>query len=444
MKKNRFFLVVLLFFWVFPTIHAISANSPTFNIYLKQGLDAFQAREYNIAYESLLKAFDLAPGNYAVNFHLGRAAFENNNYEMAIMVFERALMINPNDLRVKLEMARAYQKLGINDMARKYCNEVLLTDPPQAVKQNIEKFLAYIDRSEQQHFFRGSISMGFDWNDNVWASPANNIIQTNLGEVTLTGPSSQAKEDFIYSAMAQLNHTYSFSYSNFVWQSKITGYKALYNRESDLDTLYLAIETGPEYSKGKGVAGFSITSDYLNLAESKYSSSLGAKTFYRYMFTPSLIISPNLEYKNLSFEQNSKKNSDNFSFSIDGNFLLKKFWIGTSLGYEHETAADDEYSYNRGMVSLSINRELFYGLTAFGSYEFYHTRYDGIPDLFDQARRDSIHYAGCGLKKRLWQSSDRRQSIAVSLGYQYIKALSYLDLYEYNKNIVNSSLEYRF
>ena len=130
MKKNRLFLLVFIFFYGFPTTYGISADSHFFEIYLKKGLDAFQTQEYNLAYESLLKAFDLAPGNYAVNFHLGRAAFENNNYEMAIMIFERALIINPNDLRVKLEIARTYQKLGVNDMARKYCNEVLLTDPP--------------------------------------------------------------------------------------------------------------------------------------------------------------------------------------------------------------------------------------------------------------------------------------------------------------------------
>ncbi len=444
MLKIRLFILIFVFCFGFPGIQAISASSTDFDNYLKQGIEAFQSQEYHLAYETLLRAFNLDPGNYKVNFHLGRAAFEIHNYEMAIMTYERALIIKPGNLRVKLEMARAFQKLGMNDIARKYCNEVLLTDPPPAVKQNIEKFLAYIDQTEQKHFLWGTLSLGVDWNDNVWASPANNIIPTVIGEVTLTGNSAQKTEDTIFLGIADLNHTYLFPYSNFVWQTNLGAYKALYGKENDLDTLYLDIESGPEYVRGKGVTGLLFTADYLDLKESKYSSSLGAKAFYRYMFTPALVLSPSLAYKTKTYETNSKKDSDNLLLAVDTAFLARGFWCDTYLGYEHENAADNEYSYDRYRLNLYISRELPHGFTAFGSYDFFHTRYDGIADLFDKPRKDSIHYAGCGLKKRLWQSFDRRKSISITLGYQYTKSQSNLELYEYTRNVVNSSMEYRF
>ncbi len=444
MVKIRLFILIFFFCFEFSGTQAISANSAPFDDYLEQGIDAFQSREYLQAYEALLKAFDLAPGNYKVNFHLGRAAFEIHSYEIAIMTYERALIIKPGDLRVKLEMARTFQKLGMNDMARKYCNQVLLTDPPLAVKQNIEKFLAYIDQTEQKHFFWGTLSLGFDLNDNVWASPANNIISTVIGEVTLTGKSAEKTQDTIFLGIADLNHTYIFSYSNFAWQTNVGAYKALYGKESDLDTLYLDIESGPEYLKGKGITGLLFTADYLDLKESKYSSSLGTKTFYRYMFSPSFVLSPMLAYKNKTYEINSDKNSDNILLAVDTAFLAKGVWCDTSLGYEHENAADNEYSYNRYKLKLYFSRELSNGFTVFGSYDYFHTRYDGIADLFDKPRKDNIHYAGCGLKKRLWKSFDQRQSISLTLGYQYTKSQSNIDLYEYTKNILNSSMEYRF
>lgn len=306
MNKIKLFALVLFFCFVPAGNQAISA-APLFDDYLKQGIEDFHSREYQRSYEILLKAFELAPGDYRVNFYLGRGAFELHHYEIAVMTYERALIIKPRDLRVKLEMARAYQKLGMNDMARKYCNQVLLTDPPQAVKQNIEKFLAYINRSEQKHFFWGTLSLGIDWNDNVWASPANNIIPTVIGEITLTGKSAQKTEDTIFLGIADLNHTYLFPYSSFAWQTNLVAYKAFYRKESELDTLYLDIESGPEYVRGKGVTGLQLTADYLDLAESKYSSSLGIKSYYRHMFTPSFVLSPVLAYKNKSYEKVTKK-----------------------------------------------------------------------------------------------------------------------------------------
>ncbi len=444
MNKILLFALVFFFCFVLAGNQAISANSPLFDDYLSQGIEAFHSREYHRSYELLLKAFDLIPDDYRANFYLGRSAFELHNYEMAVMTYERVLIMTPQDLRVKLEMARAYQKLGMNDMARKYCNQVLLTDPPQTVKQNIEKFLAYIDRSEQKHFFRGTLSLGIDWNDNVWASPANNIFPAASGIVTLTGKSAQKTEDIIFSGIADLNHTYVFPYSPFVWQTNFSAYKALYRKESELDTLYLDIESGPEYINGKGITGLQLTADYLDLEESKYSSSLGIKSYYRHMFTPSFVLSPVLAYKNKTYEKISKKNADNISLDIDTAFLVKNVWCDTTLGYEHESAADSEYSYNRYSIKLYISREFSHGVTLFGSYDFFYTRYDGLEALFDKSRRDKIHYVDAGIKKRLWQSSDQRQSITLTLGYQYTKSLSNLDLYDYTRNVVNSSMEYRF
>ncbi|MCP3940865.1 MAG: DUF560 domain-containing protein [Desulfobacteraceae bacterium] len=438
--------IILIFFFCvgFSEIQATPGNPISFDDYLKQGIDDFKSQKYRQAYEVLLEAFNLNPGNYEVNFYLGRAAFEIHNYEMAVMIYERALIINPKNLRVKLEMARSYQKLGMNDMARKYCNEVLLTDPPQAVKLNIETFLAYIDRTEQKHFFRGTLSLGVDWNDNIWASPTDDAIATIIGEITLTGKSAQETQDTIFLGIGELNHTYIFPYSNFAWQSNLSVYKAIYNKENDLDTLYLNIESGPEYIKGKGITGLLFTTEHLDLGKSKYLTSLGVKTFYRYMFTPSFVLSPSLAYKNKTYEKDSKKNADNLDLAIDTAFLTKGFWVDTTLGYEHESAADNEHSYNRYKLCLDINRELGRGFTAFASYNFFHTRYDDAQYLFNKARKDNIHYLGCGLKKRLWQSSDRRQSLALTLGYQYTNSQSNLDLYQYTRNVVNSSMEYRF
>jgi len=444
MKRHAVFILCALVisgtFFYSPCL----VGAASFETLAEKGMKAFKDKDYQLAYDQFLKAFEIIPDHFSINFYLGRAAYEIGNYEMAVMVFERALIINPGDNRVKLEMSRAFHRLGVNDMARKNLNEVLLSDPPETVKQNIEKFLAYINRSEQRHFFSGTVSLGLDWNDNVWTSPSNNTISTILGRVSLTGPSAKEIDDFIYSAIAELNHTYSFPYSRFSWQTRGTGYKALYQKEHDLDTLYLSMETGPDYVLKKGVAGIHVTADYMDLDYAQYSDSVGGRAFYRHMFAPSLVVTPGLAYQSRSFSTNSSRDSDNFRFDLSTAFLVRGLWCNTILGFEQDRAEDNEYSYDRYLFELSVNREFNKGVTLYGSYSYAYSSYGGTSDLFDQPRRDHIHTVGCGIKKRLWQSSDQRQSFSVSLGYRHVRADANLDLYEYSKNIINSALEYRF
>ncbi|MDA8136157.1 MAG: tetratricopeptide repeat protein, partial [Desulfobacteraceae bacterium] len=135
------------------------------------GVALFNAGDFQASYDHLLKAFEHEPENLDLNFYLGRAAFETGQYEMAIMAFERILISSPRENRVKLEMARAFQKLGANNTAIQYCLEVLASNPPEAVKNNIQSFLAHIKKTEQTHFLNGQLSAGIDWNNNIWASP---------------------------------------------------------------------------------------------------------------------------------------------------------------------------------------------------------------------------------------------------------------------------------
>ncbi|WP_022664821.1 surface lipoprotein assembly modifier [Desulfospira joergensenii] len=420
--------------------------SPILNLSpdLVPGLDAFRAREYDRAYDLLLRAFEAEPGNFLVNFYLGRAAFEAGHYEMAVMVFDRAMMLRPRDPRIKLEMARAYQRLGLNDMARRYCREVLLADPPWAVKENIERFLAYIDRTEKRHFFTGSLALGFDWNDNVWSSPSYETIRIFGTEISLDGVAAGEKEDMIYSARAGLNHTYSFPYSRLAWQTRGNAYSALFHEQKGLNTLYLDIETGPEVLKEKGVAGFMVTAEYLDLDRSKYSSALGARAYYQFTVSPSMVLMPGIAYQSRAFERNAGRNSDHLDLTLGSAFRFRGFWWSPSLGFEHESAADDEYSYDRWRFELGVSREIRAGLTLFGSYDFEHTDYEEESIFFTHARVDNTHYLGLGIRKSLWQSRDMSRSMNLTLGYRYTKADSNLDLYDYEKNNIYSFMEYRF
>ncbi|MEE4263420.1 MAG: tetratricopeptide repeat protein, partial [Desulfobacteraceae bacterium] len=174
----------------------------------QEGVICFNSSNYDDAYKLFLKAFKADPGNSTINFYLGRAAFEIGNYEMALMAFERILIAQPESIRIKLEVARTYYRLGLRENARQYFEEVLASNPPVAVRQNIKFFLADIEMAEKNHFFSGQIAAALDWDDNVYVAPVNDIVDTAIGDVKLTGKTAKPIDDWIFNTTASVNHNY--------------------------------------------------------------------------------------------------------------------------------------------------------------------------------------------------------------------------------------------
>lgn len=391
-----------------------------------------------------MDAFEARPGDSEINFYLGRAAFETGHHEMALMAFDRVLIADPSALRVKLEIARVYHKLGVNDMARKYANEVLETSPPAAVRENIKKFLVVLDKGEQRHFLRGYIALGCDWDDNVLASPSNTVIRTVLGDIILSEDSVRSKEDFIYNASAGLNHTYKSPFPNLGWKSSGNAYGADYGTQDSLDTLYLNAATGPGFMWGNFSAGTQALGRYLELYGEKYLSSHGMEVSLGYQAAPWAAFETGGSFEKKRFYKIVGRDSDNTEFFFDATFLLKEFWLTAGLAFEKEAAEDEQYSYDRVSAKLTLSKELPFRFVVFGSYEFQNTNYEGIPELFGRRRKDDVHYAGTGFEKRIWASADKRRNFLFKLAYQYTRADSCIDLYEFDKNVIYSSLEYRF
>ena len=369
--------------------------------HLSIGIELFKSKQFKESYERLVKAFELFPENQELNFYLGRAAFETGNYEMAIMAFERILITSPFEHRVKLEIARAFQKLGANNTAKQYCNEVLATNPPEAVKNNIKKFLIYIDKTEQKHFLTGQVMMGVDWNNNVYASPSTGIIKTIIGDVNLTGPFSKKTQDWIYNTTIGIDHTYKFPYSNYFWKTKTSFYKAIYDRINTLDIRYIGGHTGPEFISGKNKFGFKFLLNQIELGNTQYQNSVGFKGVLNHAVKPHLVTSMELKYEAKNFPGYPEMDSNNKSLSFDVGLGFKKNWYSLGLKAEKEDASDDEYSYKRFISNLSITRELPLKIIGSVNYEYQYLYYDEPTALFNKKRKDYQHSAGCSLEKKI-------------------------------------------
>ncbi|UCD78619.1 MAG: tetratricopeptide repeat protein [Desulfobacterales bacterium] len=418
----------------------VSEQSDTF----QQGVIYFDSGNYEKAYELFLEAFKADPGDLNINFYLGRAAFEIGNYEMALMAFERILIAQPEAIRIKLEMARTYYRLGLRENARQYFREVLATNPPPAVRRNIDIYLADIEAAEKRHFYSGQISLGVDWDDNVYVAPANEVLDTVVGDVVLEGKGAERTKDWLLNTTGILTYTYKPSDSPFAWTSTGSAYQALYRQESDLDTLFLVLNTGPEIHSDEYLFGIHGLVNYLEINWDRYLRTAGMELVFSALFGANTLLNITPKYENKKFYQIEQKDSNNINLTVESIFLLGANRIGLAAAGEAEYAQDDAYSYKQIGGLINLERKLPYDFTVFGYYEYRYKAYEDSEVLFNKKRRDNLHYAGAGLSKTLWRSADFRKNLALQISYRYTKSDSNIGLYEYDKNVASASLAYTF
>ncbi len=447
--KKVYYLIIFYFLttvFFFLLTHSIAAGGFQGELSkFEKGIQLFHSGQYQQSYDLLLALFEEYPDHPELNFYLGRAAFETGQYEMAVMAYERILIAFPSENRVKLEMARTFHAMGANNTARQYCREVLESQPPEPVKENILAFLAVIDQSEQTHFLNGTLSFGVDWNNNVWATPSTGTIKTIIGDIQLTGASAQKTQDWIYSTTLSLDHRYRFLYSKMAWKTDALFYAAQYQDTSALDLRFVSALTGPEWTFQKNRASAKLLVKQIELGKTEYMNSYGVQASLNHVFSPGFLSRSRFRYEKKDFPGNALKDAENTAISFELGFPAASAWFGTGIQLEKEKAFDDQYSYERISATLSASKELPFSITAFTRYAYQYSVYDEAETLFTEKREDHENTVGLGLRKILWQSLKKNnRTLAMNLNYQHVWAFSNIDLYEYTQDLAQVSLAYHF
>ena len=99
--------ISLLFIWF-----SFFSIAKTQHQYFKDGIDAFNKKEFTTAIHSFEKELKEAPQNISAQFNLGLSYSAQKNYGRAILAFERVLKKIPNDYEAIDNIKYAYSKLN--------------------------------------------------------------------------------------------------------------------------------------------------------------------------------------------------------------------------------------------------------------------------------------------------------------------------------------------
>jgi len=433
MMRLLFIIALCMLFLPCP---AVAGSAPSD---FEQGKQLFLAGNYPEAQRYFARSFQVDPADPDLNFYLGRTAFELGDYESALMAFDRVLIMDPNATRVKLEIARCHLHLGFKEMAKQYFREVLATNPPEPVWKNIENYLAAIKEGDKRHLFTGTLTVGVNWDDNVYQSP---VADTILG-IQLTGPSASPQSDQIYDTTAVINHVYLFADQRLSWKTTLTNYNALYENQQNLDVYYLALSSGPVWQTGRFMWNNNMIVKYIDVEHDRYLASYG--------FASALTLPAGPMLYNLGGRVEEKNNftdpfrdATNYLINFNPVLIVGPNCLSADFYKEMEDAEAKVYGYDRIGWTLQYDRELTQDISAFASIGLQKSDYKETDPFFLDTRADTVEEFKAGAAKLLWQSESGRGSLSSQLVYSYLESDSTISIYTYRKHVITLSMTLGF
>ncbi len=133
-----------------------------------------QEKNPQAAYRLLQPLESQRAGDPEYDYLLGIAALDSGERERAVFALERVLAVNPNHAQARAEIARAYFLLGEKENALREFQNVRATNPPEAVKQTIDRYLSALGAGPTR--LNGFLEIGFGWDSNVNSATASNQI----------------------------------------------------------------------------------------------------------------------------------------------------------------------------------------------------------------------------------------------------------------------------
>lgn len=179
---------------------AFGQDNPPPNAQLNELINA---ERYEEAYTLATSDLEAWEGDTDFDLLFGIAAIESGNANESVYAFERVANTAPRNVtrqRARLELARAYLLTNNLAASETLFNEVLASNPPENVQDNIRAFLSLIEdrRNNRQATFSFALAPLIGHDDNINSATTNGLIDTPLiGEIELNSDGLKTADNFM-------------------------------------------------------------------------------------------------------------------------------------------------------------------------------------------------------------------------------------------------------
>lgn len=375
----------------------------------------------------------------------GIAAVDMGRAAEGVLALERYVLRFPDDVRARLELARAYFYAGDDVAARRSFETVRAAEPPADVRAGIDRYLEALSAREAGYRTRvfGYVEAGGGYDSNVNAGVAQaDIALPVLGPVTVASFGVERGAGFGWLAgSVQLNHPVAPGVSVFGGLVANGQFNA---GESEFDIAQGALTLGANWQRGQHSLFGSYVHGELGVGRDRYRSSDGVVLEWRYAASELLTTSVTPQVARLSYAgANGVRDSDFYALGLASRRIWLVNWqpvLNLSAIAGRESNRNDRPDLGRDVygasADLTISPAPEWAVNA--AFSFQRSTYIGSIPLLAFTRNDDNYAASVGA---IYFFS---RTLSGRVEAQYFQNDSNLSLYEYERYVVAAKLRYDF
>ncbi len=409
---------------------SLSANSDI-EVKYQEAMKTYKNKNFKESYRLFSQLYLSKLSDAKLNFYLGRSAFETGHYEVALAAFERVEMLDPGNLRNRLEMGRTYFMLGMNEEAQKTFEEVLQNpNIPKNVRTNIELYLSKVKGAQKKSFTYANVDFDFLYDSNVNYGSLDSEYNINTG----TLPAEPERSDIAWQLYGDIVNVYDIGEKNgFAIKNRLTGLIKDYKDENDYDVTYIGYIPSLLYTQTKSLSELAVGIDSLSIASHEYLRTFSVIPRFEYKHSTTLRSIAYFKYQNKDFQRVQEKDLDanhyELAYGVQKVLSPRSYVQGNLIALQEKkkggTRIDVDYSEYRAIVNYAKQFTPIIGTELFGEYR--RRNYDDFSTLFGSTRSDNAGTVAATLNAKVWNS------FRVHLKGMYNRVDSNQDRYSYQK-----------
>ncbi|RKY40949.1 MAG: hypothetical protein DRP85_07555 [Candidatus Makaraimicrobium thalassicum] len=369
-------------------------------------------------------------------FLKGLTLQKSGEYEGSIEAFEQA-----KDLDDRLTQSADYQ-IGVCCLkmkrfrdARDVFEDVFALDPYSDIAGYADRYIKALERRlEKERPFHLMAKCAFEYDSNVLLQPTDSMLVTGITENDDTRQVFDLKPGYIFR-----NDDDSLSLK--------TGYGLHVSKQNDFggyDVIGNSLSAQGNVSVGKILVTFPVNYSHTIVGDKNYLSSFNAGNVNNFMIGKSQMGQLGALYKYDDYLRPALPEEDRTGSELTG--IAGWFWffagregfVNLRYSFTRDWAEGNNWEYWGNKISAGVLYPLWDKFKLNLNGEVFFQDFENTHTVYGEKREDQVYAASSSLSYEIFKN------IELQARYIYINDRSNLGIYEYDRHIVSTGVQYKF